>query len=162
MPSFEVEMLVETEWLPVVHKVPPTLGAFRMLVHKRSGGGDAITVDEPKLSSRRTPSLRWNASKLDLTWLSPGDAQGVPSQAVLVQTISGVRKLIRAEAYEVVRTALNTAASDKGPAPEILIAALRAANTARRKIPHWKSIVARARERLSGLNLDADKLLKGL
>ncbi|MER9167685.1 hypothetical protein NKI12_09920 [Mesorhizobium australicum] len=101
------------------------------------------------------------SARTNLTWLFPETDSEQSSQAELVDAIAGIRKLIASNSFDVVRQLLTYVSGMDGK-PDIMVAALRAANTARRKIPGWKNIIERAKSALASRHLDADRLLKGL
>ncbi|MER8574571.1 hypothetical protein NKG99_24195 [Mesorhizobium sp. M1409] len=98
----------------------------------------------------------------NLTWLFPETESEQSSQAQLVKAIAGIRQLVASNSFDFLRQLLTYVSTADSAKPDIMVAALRAANTARRKIPGWKNIIENARNALRDRNLDADRLLKGL
>src|SRR5262249_44715994 len=125
--------------------------------------GERYYVDTKQVVAAVKRMRQFYGSKADVSWLL---AEHVAAQAVsqetLVEVIKGVRRLVAAEAFDSLRTMLDYLAGSATTNTESILAALRAARGARRKIASWKTIVGRARDNFVHRNLDADQLLQGL
>lgn len=83
-------------------------------------------------------------------------------QDILVEIIAAIREMIAAEDYDNLATMLSRVANDRKMSTDRIIASLRGAYTARRKIPGWDDVIWEAKQTIMNRGEPADKLLHGL